>query len=269
MKTFHILFQKTLFFLILVSIILTGCDSLTLQGPQPDYIEEAEYEPLLNVLGVLRPDSLDVMPKSFIHLESTYPADNVDRHEVIYDADVVVTIPDQDNVLNTYTMMYTSMDLFEKEEYRHPDLFVKGGEFCTLTCEKEGYPLLRAYTTVPSVPEIPDESIVIEDGFLSFQILRDEKTGLYEVMLQGKNWTVSDRKLRSVHGPVNVELSFPAGGEDQIQLTVYAFDLNLSEYLTVNLSIKPNIYQSDFTTVENGFGCFGSLNILKKNIPLE
>ena len=49
-------------------------------------------------------------------------------------------------------------------------------------------------------------------------------------------------------------------------LIIYAYDLQLSEYMTYNVSIKPNTYRSDYSTVDNGFGCFGSLNIYSKVI---
>ena len=49
-------------------------------------------------------------------------------------------------------------------------------------------------------------------------------------------------------------------------LIIYAYDLQLSEYITYNVSIKPNTYRSDYSTVDNGFGCFGSLNVFSKMI---
>jgi len=77
---------------------------------------------------------------------------------------------------------------------------------------------------------------------------------------------IKDRFLRPKSGNVLISLPLEGIPNGTCQLTIYAFDLNLSEYLTVNLSIKPNIYQKDFSTVENGFGCFGAMNIYRKMI---
>jgi len=51
-------------------------------------------------------------------------------------------------------------------------------------------------------------------------------------------------------------------------LAIYAYDLNLTKYFTASISIKPNTYQPAYSTVQNGYGSFGSLNILYKNIQL-
>jgi len=73
--------------------------------------------------------------------------------------------------------------------------------------------------------------------------------------------------VRAVSGntPVEVDAGVPVITGDR--LTVYAYDKNLSEYLTAaNLFIKPNTYRPPFTTVQNGYGCFGSLNLLTKKL---
>ena len=50
------------------------------------------------------------------------------------------------------------------------------------------------------------------------------------------------------------------------KLIIYAYDIKLSEYITYNIIIKPQTYQSNYSTVNNGFGCFGSMNLLEKTL---
>ena len=50
------------------------------------------------------------------------------------------------------------------------------------------------------------------------------------------------------------------------QVKIIAYDYHLSEYITYNVNIKPNTYRDDYSTVENGYGCFGSLNITEQEI---
>ena len=86
--------------------------------------------------------------------------------------------------------------------------------------------------------------------------------------MEGSNRLIRDRFLRPNSGNVPISLSLDGVADKVFQLIIYAFDLNLSEYLTYNLSIKPDIYQKDFSTVQNGFGCFGAMNIYKRMIYL-
>ena len=77
-----------------------------------------------------------------------------------------------------------------------------------------------------------------------------------------------DRFLRAKQGNVLVEFSLKGIPKGECILQIYAFDNNLSEYFTANLSSKPNIYQKEFSTVENGYGCFGALNVFEMEIDL-
>ena len=88
------------------------------------------------------------------------------------------------------------------------------------------------------------------------------------MVLQKDGQTVRDRFLRPDSGDVKISLSFPPAFTGPCTLLIYQYDLNLSTYLTANLSIKPNIYQTDFSTVTDGYGCFGSLNVLRREIVL-
>ena len=74
------------------------------------------------------------------------------------------------------------------------------------------------------------------------------------------------RFVRPETGNINATIQFERKNASEAILTIYAYDQKLSEYVTYNIIIKPQTYQSTYSTVENGYGCFGSLNILKKTI---
>jgi len=76
----------------------------------------------------------------------------------------------------------------------------------------------------------------------------------------------TDRIQRPEVGDIAVTIAIEPSGESTGLLIIYAYDLQLSEYITYNVSIKPNTYRSDYSTVDNGFGCFGSLNVFSKMI---
>lgn len=250
-------------------LVIINCSSLNpvSPGPQPHYLENVKHEPMLNVFGILRPDSLEGLPLSYIHLEFSFPTDNIPDSSIIPDAQVKIIKMDGNTEVDSFVFNYSDLSIFPTREYRNTSFFPQEGKY-RLICQKEGFSELSAETIVPSIPVILEETIQRQDNLLSFQIKRDEQVGLYEVVLEGSNWLITDRFLRPKSGDIPISLSldeFPSG---TCQLTIYAFDLNLSEYLTVNLSIKPNIYQKDFSTVKNGFGCFGGMNIYRKIIEI-
>jgi len=89
---------------------------------------------------------------------------------------------------------------------------------------------------------------------------------LYDVYLIIGQKTCTDRIQRPEAGDIAVTIAIEQSGETAGLLIIYGYDLQLSEYITYNVIIKTNTYRSDYSTVDNGFGCFGSLNIFSKMI---
>jgi len=253
--------------LITISLSIRCKDYFTAPGPQPDYIEaKIEYEPKFSVFGVLRPDSTDMgLPQSFIKLESTFPIDNWDS-DSLTDATVLLYRIKDGVAVDSFQFEFTDMGSFPDTLFRHRGVFPQGGESYQLVCKKSGYPTLLAETTVPAKPVIAPGSVVVSSGKVRFQVLRDVRAGLYEVVLLGEGYYLSGRFLRPESGNVDISINLDESAGLPLVLLLYAYDLNLADYLSANISIKPNIYQSDFSTVENGYGCFGSLNLISMEI---
>jgi len=258
-----------LFYLFFTIIFITNCTNydITDPGPQPIHLEDVEHQPKLNVLGILRPDSANGAPLSFIHIEHSFPIDNIPDSSIVPDAEVKVIKFAENSPVDTSVFIYTDLRIFPTKEYRNSSFFPGQGTY-QLICKKEGYPTLTAQTTIPAIPQIEKGTLKLQENNLSFKIIRDEDVGLYEIVLQGKGWLVKDRFLRPKQGNVPFEFSLIGIPKGECVIKIYAFDNNLSEYLTVNLSIKPNIYQREFSTVENGYGSFGALNIFEMKIDL-
>ena len=259
--------KKATIILLLSTILIFYCNNwdITAPGPQPHNLENAEHQPKLNVLGILRPDSSDGLPLSFVHVEFSYPINDVPDSSIVPDAVVKILKIETTSPVDTTVFIYTDFGVLPTKEYRNSSFFPEQGTY-QLICQKEGYPTIRAQTTIPAVPRIEEASLKLEENKLSFVILRDEQVGLYEVVLQGKDWLVKDRFLRPKQGNTLIEFPLQDIPKEKFVIKIYAFDINLSEYFTVNLSIKPNIYQKEFSTVENGYGCFGAVNILEMKV---
>jgi hypothetical protein len=251
-------------FLLFILLVISNCSDYNPlnPGPQPDQITPVKYQPYLNVFGILRPDSVQGLPLSYVHLEESYPADEMPDSSIVADAQVKIFKMNETQIADSCELHYSDCGAFPTREYRSPDLFPAGGTY-RIMCSKQGFPTLVGETTIPAVPVIQEGSFKQTDDKMSFYIVRDESVGLYEVALLGQSWVVRERFLRPASGNIPVTLSLKEVSRETCQLIIYAFDLNLSEYLTYHLSIKPNIFQKNFSTVQNGYGCFGSLNISK------
>ncbi|MBN1894302.1 hypothetical protein JW906_07390 [bacterium] len=262
-------FPVKILFRMLVLSAWIRCDSYdpTAPGPQPAVLEPVRHETMLNVFGVLRPDTLDGRPRSFVHLEFAYPATDFPDSTLVTDADVRIRKLGGESAADSCVLAYTDIDGAFVREYRHASFFPDTGTYA-LTCRRQGFPVLTAETTIPGMPVIQDGIFITADRLLSFHVARDEYCGMVEIEVACGDRRVSNRFLRPESGHVPVRLQLDSGFKGSCTLTVYAYDLNLSGYLTANLSIKPNIYQADFSTVTNGYGCFGSMNILKREIGL-
>ena len=136
----------------------------------------------------------------------------------------------------------------------------------SISCFKQDFPELTSSTTVPLVPQIIEDSIHRKNNSLTFQIIRDPLVALYDIYLFTNSTSYTERIRRPESGNIFVEIDLVPNESAEGFLIIYAYDLQLSEYITYNVSIKPNTYRSDYSTVDNGFGCFGSLNILKRII---
>jgi len=258
--------------IIIITLMLTlSCEKLiTGYGPQPCYIHKPSADPKLNILGVLRPDSLNSKPTSFVHIEKSFPVTISEDSLEIKDADVTIYHYNHDELVDSIKFVWTDLDgTFKKCEYRNGDFFPLSGHTYKIKCRRDGYPELIGETTIPGKPVIIDGFEKGDEENLSFSILRDSLACVYDVYLLIGEKSYFKRIKRPDEGNVRVEFKTDIiDSEDSATILIYAYDLNLSEYITYNVGIKPNTYRDEYSTVINGYGCFGSINLLKNEIDL-
>ena len=263
----------SLFLILSIGFVLAGffgCEKLfTDFGPQPRFEDQESHQPMLNVFGVLRTDYQDGMPMSFVHLEESYSIYTDPDTLLIPDAQVKIYSLLEDAVSDSFTLEFTSYNqLFETQAYRHRTFVPQPGETYQISCRKDGYPELVSQTTVPMVPRILNPTIHPDEKIFTFSIVHDSLVGLYDCYLQVGDKIYSKPIKRADSGNTDVQFDLEDLTDDRDgALFIYAYDAKFSEYKTYNITIKPNSYRTDYSTVENGFGCFGSLNIL--GIPLS
>ena len=264
----HQQFLKPLFLYWGLLVILSCEDPFTSMGPQPEYIDKHDHEPMLNVFGVLRPDSSNGNPLTFVHLEESIPATAFQDSTAITDASVFILTYEQNTVIDSVALLYTDCNSsFETSEYRSMNFAPVPGRTYGISCHRDGYPKLTSKTTVPYIPVIKQDSFRYDGESLFFTILRDPLAALYDIYLFDGVDEQMQRIRSNGSDDVRVEFSIARNPDTKRYLTVFAYDVKLSEYMTYNVSIKPNTYRSDYSTVENGYGCFGSMNVLTKQFP--
>jgi hypothetical protein len=255
--------------LFVIILLFTGCDNwLTGYGPQPIYIDKPQDGDKLNIMGILKPGVKEGKPLSFIHLEKTVPATE-EYPDTVEVTDAIITLSQfaGEQLTDSVKFEYTDFSqTFSEFKYRPQEFQPQEAQTYHLSCKKEGFPEIVSKTTLPHVPQIIENSLKTAGEKLVFTIKRDILAALYDIYLQIGEIEYFARVIRPENGNIDVTLNFYKGNEQQGNLIVYVYDLKLSEYITYNVIVKPNTYHESYTTVENGYGCFGSLNILEKTI---
>ena len=229
---------------------------------QPD-IKENNFEPGLNIIGVIRPDFTDTINNSFVHVQEVAPATNnypefTTDSMIVKEADVIISELSGEIYDFTYTL-YDS--LFKAYQYRPNSTFSpESGMHLGITCSYNNLPILTSETIVPNEPKIIESSIFIANNTIYFGILADTTTFLYDIYIFNNDKNTGYARIISnfsENTPIEIKLS----DNTTSRIEVYGYDYNLaSYYITSNTSLNFNKYRKTFGNVENGYGVFGSVN---------
>ena len=259
--------NSTFFMMAALLMIFIGCDWISPPGPQPSGLEDYEYEAKLNVFSVLRPASDEGISLSYVHVEYAYPTANIPDEIAIEDAEVMVYRMIGGVAVDSVRFLYAQPDsVFDSHVYRNGAFDPESGGVYCLACRKAGFPTLTGTTMMPETPEVVDASVRLDDNRLRFSIRRDPSAVVYDVYSRIGGIESTVRVRRPEEGDIPVDIAFHRENQARGTVVIYAYDALLSEYIAYNISIKPNTYRKGYSTVENGYGCFGSLNLTEWNI---
>lgn len=248
---------------------LCSCEKLiTGYGPQPSYFDTPEYEEKLNILGILRPDSLQEKAQSFIHVEKAISVFDMEDSLAIEDVEVAIIELENNLPIDSVQLVFSDFDgFYDTEEYRSRDFFPEANTTYLVRCKKEGFPELEGRTTIPLKPEIVTESIFYSNNKLSFTIKSDSLAFLYYIYVEVGGSIYHREILKQKNEIITIKLQLPENiNVNSAKVSIIAYDSNMAEYINYNVNYKPNTYREDYSTVENGYGCLGSLNITEQEI---
>lgn len=231
--------------------------------PLQPKLEESNYVPGLNIIGILRPDFNDSISNSFVHVQEIAPAiDNYPEFSIdsllVEDATVNVFGTDGEPYAFTYT---DYNNLFDAEQYRpSKDFEVKAGSTYEISCMYQELPELTSLTTIPYKPVLIEESIDLNNKLLKFNVAIDTSAFMYEVYALKNEAYIGFFRVIPTHSEVtSIEVNLSSNNPDLI--VIYAYDFNLATYnATSNTSLNFNKYRKTYGNVEGGYGVFGSMN---------
>lgn len=250
-----------LFILLLIGFKYMSCDLPHQPGPMPNTLIQTELEVGLNIFGVLRAD--DQSGTSFIYVEKA-----VTTEEMYGDVEVCIN----DASVSVQEMHTTDQDTFSLSPdtswvgyYINPEFIPAPGEHYCLSVTAPDFPELTAETTIPNKPTI--DSLSIGENAISFDILPTSDTYLYKAFLSFSNDDIGKEIINDQSDQIPVKFEFSSDLGNPIAIRIIGYDQNLAEYLEASLSFLPQSFQETVRTVENGYGCFGSLAVTLILLP--
>lgn len=226
---------------------------------QPENID-AEFKPGLNVFGLIKAGpSMDTI-NHFFEVHRILHVFDTAATMVIDEANIELTRHRNGNPEVDYLLRSTS-----NGRYTSPFITTEAGDYWEYQCIYDTF-LITATTWVPNQPEIMDGSLSLAGNKLHFTLEPDTTAYMYDIYFISSDDFVYLRKIPQQPDPTVVTLEVKAEPYTQGGLLyVIAYDANYERYhTTANTFFKPNAFRPRFSTVNGGYGCFGSAHIMEK-----
>ena len=262
--------------LILALIIMnTSCEEVTdyyLGFPlQPDFTENAFVEGM-NIFGILRPDAYADFNKSFVYIQQNWPVleFNDSSFTIIKYADIRLIEYENDMVVDTIHFPLLAPDtLFSDTIYRPAEAFIPiPGNTYRLICTHDNLPMATGETLFPDEPQIVPGSLSVSDKKIQFAVVPDAGIKMLDIYILNDEYSgFAGRYVTNDTAGKHITLTPLATGVTKIY--IYGYDANLSAYYAnANTSLNFNKYRTTYSTLEEGFGVFGSLNLTELTVEI-
>ncbi len=254
-----------IYFIIAFFVLFNSCEKAAEWylgfNKQPDFFDGEEYTKAINVFGVIRPNLVEEEQQSFVRVEKTVSSKEIEFSDSLSlkEASVWVSFDDGTS-LKSLNFNYEKLeDGYVDGLFKTDGLQVSAGQTFTLECSYDGYDTVFASTVVPNQPIVLGASI--KENQLELEIEEDETAHLYEIVY----CSVSLGYHTPVDGKNKITIELDSAFPSQGEVYIYAYDKNLADYFSDVTSsiINLNSFRAPYTTVDGGFGCFGSLNYTK------
>ena len=250
-----------------LSGLVSQCDLPTDPGPQPSTIIETQFEPGMNILGILRGDGTP--GSSFIYVERAFVYSELDSLELdesfiplIDDATVELRLLRDGTLYN----FYFEVDSIRGAIYQNPTFSPQPGEAYGITIYHDELPTLTDTTVVPFTPVILSASPPGDNEAVSLVLQSAADIYMYDVYFMTGEDTTRQRIVNPGTGPIELTHQL-VGSIDSLTIQLAGYDANLTEYLTATVPIKPQTYNETIRTVTGGYGVLGAVSLTVQTIP--
>ncbi len=245
-------------------MLLQSCEYYLGMNQQPEFTNEYIVEGL-NIFGLLRPDSIENYNRSFVFVQRIWPALEMDTFGIILNADVRIERIENDSIVETINFPLAPSDSFFSDTlYRPTERFVpQPRERYRLVCRYDDLPDAVGETIIPTPPSVVPNSMHINGRELTFSLVQDSLIKMYDIYLivAGTGQYLS-RILPADGQETEVGIDLPVNPEGTF-LKIFGYDTHLASYCgNANTSLNINKYRTTISTLESGFGVFGSLNYI-------
>ncbi|MFH1212830.1 MAG: DUF4249 family protein [Candidatus Neomarinimicrobiota bacterium] len=259
--------KKTFVLIFAIFWILPGwqrCDLPWQPGPMPSAIIETEFEPGLNILGVVRLE--DSTANSFVYVERAYPPDEYDAQAdtlpLVKDAVVQIR-----GSADTTALTFQYFGDLSGQKYVNTGFRPVAGETYHLTIEAPDLPRLTAIASVPHLPEIDSNSLQVSATAVSFSMRTTDDASMYDVYLLCENGQSVKRFSNEQAVTKEIQLTLNRDDGNPLAIRIFSYDRNLAKLSNYTSSIMPQSFLETVSTVENGYGCFGAVSVLTYVLP--
>ncbi len=228
----------------------------------PKKIIDTKFEPGLNVFGVLRAD--DIPGSSFIHVEKAVTTEEMYEGVDIFITDAWIQLTD--SLTGFESVFISSPDTTEEGYYFNNGFNPQPGHHYLLEILSGDFPALRGETTIPVKPALVPQSLSATDKTVQFELQLTSDTYQYNIYLFFDEYYLEKQISNESEGVRCIRFDFSNGTEQPTGLRIIGYDRNLAVYLNSSPSFIPQTFHEIVNTVENGYGCFGSLAVTE--IPL-
>jgi hypothetical protein len=248
--------------LLIITILSVSCEYYLGINQQPEFQNSNRVEGL-NIFGLIRPDSRGSFNKSFVFVQQIWPALDMDSFSIINNASIQVERIINDTIQSAVTFPLVPSDsLFSDTLYRPvADFSPLPGERYRLVCKVEGLPDAIGETVCPPPPVIIENSLVVNGSEISFSIATDTLISMYDIIQVGITGSELLARIIPSSDPILEVVLALQGDTEGIELKIFGYDTHLAAYYgNSNTSLNFNKYRTIVTTLESGYGVFGSLN---------
>lgn len=236
---------------------------------QPEFTINT-FEEGLNIFGLLRPDHLgyndNYYNRSFVFVQQNWPSLDFNTFNIIYNTDITVYRLENGVIVDSVDFPLMPGDsLFRDTIYRPVVPFQpEAGQHYSVVCDHPDFPVAIGETIIPAQAKVDSSSVDYNVNSLEFKILPDPLIKMLDVYLvtiseNQNSFTYAGRYVPDSISGTYITLSH----SDTIKgVDIFSYDNNLATYYAnSNTALNFNKYRTTFSTLESGFGVFGSMNL--------